>query len=661
LNIIKIYPLQVHWRFYDPRAFGYFGAAFPARFYYSVAVSGKGCVLLGFSFRHQGNRFPTPFMDASSYPTRDFSCHSIFFSVMWFLPKHEIEQRSEIPHGTTTGEEELVLSIRNVLLFMLLITLSLFALACQKHDQPVAPQVTTQVQPILPSPTAPFTAGPPLFLLKRMGQKFSNWDPGHPGGVPPAGVPINIISPVSGSVYESGQPIPFEATINWPLSWWAWYRWDPNGPGTSDGSGMFGEGETNFTKSDLPPGGGYIYMVGFMPGLETPAYPYGYWPPYGYGSWIVVGFPNIVMTITQAPTASLKIAAPPNNSAFDYGRPITFLGTKTGNVTNIQWSTNNVVFGTGLTATNSDLLPGSHTITLTGQVGNSQFSNSITVGIRPITLEVTIDPTTVRPSQTPLRTSPTQPTRVTVHLRSGNTPVAGRQVQLVAAGVPGSGGHSEAEHNNGTRPIPDGIYGVFAAGQGVTNAAGEFTTNYTPTRFGGSETITITSPDFPNASAIATLTVTVQNLDVLPRDNARYIQTGGQNNGGPRAGHFVHPGPVNAGSQADPNENHWGTQGLRDGIGILADAYNDEYPNDPLYINDMSLRNGGLFDIDGDWDTDHWDHRTGLNVDIEMQGRLLPAERRYLEDLVATYYYATWNVARTRTHGGNHLHLESFN
>jgi len=33
------------------------------------------------------------------------------------------------------------LSIRNVVLFTLLLTLSLFALACQKHDQPVAPQV----------------------------------------------------------------------------------------------------------------------------------------------------------------------------------------------------------------------------------------------------------------------------------------------------------------------------------------------------------------------------------------------------------------------------------------------------------------------------------------------------------------------------------------
>ena len=557
------------------------------------------------------------------------------------------------------------MSIRNVMLFVLLITLSLFVLACQKHDQPVAPQVTTQIQPILPSPDAPFTKGPPQFLTERLGMKFSQlWEPGGSGGTPPPGNPIDFVSPTSGSVYEAGQPILLKANVNWPLSYWGWSWFCPNysgggSGGTIDGRWSLGEGETNFTISDLRPGYGYIYMFGFMPGLQSPNYPYGYIPPYGYGSWIVAHGPWI--TITQAAAASLKIVAPPNNSVFDLGQPITFLGAKTGNVTNIQWSTNNVAFGTGLTATNSDLLPGSHAITLSGQAGNSQVSNSITVGIRPITLEVTIDPTSVRPSQTPLRTSPTQPTTVTAHLRSGNTPVAGRQVQLVAAGVPGSGGHSEAEHNNGARPIPNGIYGVFAAGQGVTNPAGDFTTNYTPTRFGGSETITITSPDFPNVSAIATLTVTVQNLDFLARDDARYIQTGGQNNGGPRAGHFVHPGPVNAGSPTDPNENHWGTQGLRDGIGILADAYNDEYPNDPLHINDMSLRNGGLFDIDGNWDTDHWDHRTGLNVDIEMQGRLLPAERRYLEDLVETYYYATWNVARTRTHGGNHLHLELLN
>lgn len=333
------------------------------------------------------------------------------------------------------------------------------------------------------------------------------------------------------------------------------------------------------------------------------------------------------------PATPLKIISPADSSVFDFGQPITFLGEKTGNVTNIQWSTNNFSFGAGLTATNSDLLPGTHTITLTGQVGNSPVSNSITVGIRPVTLGLTLNPTSVRPSQTPFRTSPTQSTTVTVTMRSGNTPVTDRQVQLVAAGVPGSGGHNAAEHDNGTRPIPDGIYGVFAAGQGVTNAAGEFTTTYTPTRFGGSETITITSPDFPNLSAVATLTVTVQGLDVLQRNDGNFIQTGGQNTAGRRAGRFVHPGPVDANSPVDPNENHWGTQGLRDDIQNLVDDYNRVFRNTPgyqtLHINDMSLRNGGLFDVDGGWAPDHNAHRTGRNVDV-YNGNLNHDQMRWM-------------------------------
>jgi len=41
-----------------------------------------------------------------------------------------------------------------------------------------------------------------------------------------------------------------------------------------------------------------------------------------------------------------------------------------------------------------------------------------------------------------------------------------------------------------------------------------------------------------------------------------------------------------------------------------------------LGVNDMSLVNGGLFDIDADWDTPHNLHRSGTSVDIDRSVEL---------------------------------------
>jgi len=39
-----------------------------------------------------------------------------------------------------------------------------------------------------------------------------------------------------------------------------------------------------------------------------------------------------------------------------------------------------------------------------------------------------------------------------------------------------------------------------------------------------------------------------------------------------------------------------------------------------IYINDMSLPYGGLFDIQGNWRPPHDTHRTGRNADISGRG-----------------------------------------
>lgn len=52
----------------------------------------------------------------------------------------------------------------------------------------------------------------------------------------------------------------------------------------------------------------------------------------------------------------------------------------------------------------------------------------------------------------------------------------------------------------------------------------------------------------------------------------------------------------------------------------LAAIYHDKYPNLPLIrYNDISLPNGGLFDVKGTWTTSHQLHRLGQNIDIRTR------------------------------------------
>ena len=64
--------------------------------------------------------------------------------------------------------------------------------------------------------------------------------------------------------------------------------------------------------------------------------------------------------------------------------------------------------------------------------------------------------------------------------------------------------------------------------------------------------------------------------------------------------------------------NHWGTAAMVQAIRDMARAYFLEY-QEKLEINDISLKDGGLFDICQNWETPHRSHRKGKNVDIESK------------------------------------------
>lgn len=358
---------------------------------------------------------------------------------------------------------------------------------------------------------------------------------------------------------------------------------------------------------------------------------------------------NWLAKVSPAPEDSLKIFSPASGSSFAFGELIPFVGSQTGSVSNIQWTSNlDGSFGAGsISVATSGLRIGTHTITLSGHSSGGQpLSDSITVVVQPLVIEINFNPLEVRPTGVPNAV----PTTITVTVTSNGQPVQNHPVIATATPLANSGGH----FHNGLRPV-----GTFTPALGNTNAVGIFTTSYAPSLFGGTETIIIRSNSIPNFQGSRDITVRVQNLILLEENQNSYIEVGGRN---------AHPGPNERIPHEldNPNTDHFGTQGLITAIQGLADAYNARFPNIPenemLHINDMSLENGGLFDIEAHWNNvgGHNSHRTGINVDIETQGRLTAEERTWLREEV-TRRPADFDDARTLTHGGNHLHLQSNN
>lgn len=78
--------------------------------------------------------------------------------------------------------------------------------------------------------------------------------------------------------------------------------------------------------------------------------------------------------------------------------------------------------------------------------------------------------------------------------------------------------------------------------------------------------------------------------------------------------------------------NHWGSQGTIAAINSIAAEYKAQ-TGDRLYINDMSLKWGGLFDISGKYSPSHHEHRDGRQVDIAATKTTLRHEEKFLKIL----------------------------
>jgi hypothetical protein len=334
---------------------------------------------------------------------------------------------------------------------------------------------------------------------------------------------------------------------------------------------------------------------------------------------------NWLAKIASTPPETLTITSPADSSRFQYGETISFVAS--GTATNIVWASNlsGTIDSGSLVLATSSLSIGSHTITISGLSSNGQtLTDSINISVEPFLFDIVIAPDEVRPTGT----TNSAAALVNVTVTSAGRPVSGQNFIATATSVLHSGGHN----HNGAKPV-----GIFSNTTNTTDINGSFATNYTPSSFGGSETIRIVSVLLPTASDSRNITTCVPNLVLLPV-SADYDQVGGT---------ISHPGPP---MPNEPNTNHWGTQTLIDSIIDLATAYNNRFANGPnLGFNDMSLPLGGLFDINGNWTTPHRTHREGHNVDLRINN-LNTVRRRWLRREIGNNFDGLLDE-------GNHWHL----
>lgn len=70
------------------------------------------------------------------------------------------------------------------------------------------------------------------------------------------------------------------------------------------------------------------------------------------------------------------------------------------------------------------------------------------------------------------------------------------------------------------------------------------------------------------------------------------------------------------GSTSKHPDNHYLTVESGQIITAIAQMYNHDFPESVLYLNDASLKRGGLFDITGNWVPGHNRHRRGTVIDV---------------------------------------------
>src|SRR5712691_1162017 len=188
-------------------------------------------------------------------------------------------------------------------------------------------------------------------------------------------------------------------------------------------------------------------------------------------------------------------------------------------------------------------------------------------------------------------------------LTTGNV-IPNCNVQVTPKPMVHTGGHN---HDDPSRPA-----GTFDPASGNTGPSGFLGTFYTAPEPSGIIQVTITgstqdgTPIFPG---VFTIGVRIGGLTALPPD-ANYDLVGSTG---------IHP------------DNHYGTATFNPALVNLANQYAAALPGQRLAYNDMSLVEGGVFDISANWGPKHFTHRFGVDGDLRL---VAPENRPLLRQLI---------------------------
>lgn len=176
-----------------------------------------------------------------------------------------------------------------------------------------------------------------------------------------------------------------------------------------------------------------------------------------------------------------------------------------------------------------------------------------------------------------------------------NNPVPNYPFTLSAFVRPNSGGH---DHNT-NRPTGKFIHkaDTVATFQDKTNSDGKAIYTYICSGFGGVDSIFVKGKTDRDTSS-TTILLQFPGLEEL---------TSGD--------HYGLIGAHSQGATSEHEKNHYGMEDLVSELKTLADTIYVQKGYE-LQINDMSLVNGGPFDITNNWNCPHQTHRNGISADI---------------------------------------------
>ncbi len=179
-----------------------------------------------------------------------------------------------------------------------------------------------------------------------------------------------------------------------------------------------------------------------------------------------------------------------------------------------------------------------------------------------------------------------------------NKPISNYNFTMQALVCQNSGGHD----HSGNRPIGSFITAMgdtVSTLSGKTDSLGKAVHTFLSSGIGGIDSIFVQGKT-PYDTASTKVFLKIGDFELL-QDGANYNLVGSFGEPGVSSQHIV---------------NHHGTPTFVSKIKALADSvYADS--SYVLRINDMSLKFGGPFDINNDWDTPHETHREGVQADID--------------------------------------------